>query len=238
MLEKGGVDILLLDINMPRLNGIDACSMWRQIEGGRQHLPIIGVTADATSETEMRCQNAGMDLRITKPVDAKLLLASIEHFCGNNDSAPGEVAALIAEDPMEVVIPISRESRPESDAIDPVQLEYLMSIGDTAFLQSMIEGFLEDVGQTIPPLRMAVEDNDVAAFRFCAHAFKSSGNNMGAKRLADLCGRLEKVTEADFVDQRLVYLDRIETELQMAVASLKTKVTDAPRSTATIARSR
>ena len=65
-LEKGGVDILLLDINMPRLNGIDACSMWRQIEGGRQHLPIIGVTADATSETELRCQNAGMDLRNTK----------------------------------------------------------------------------------------------------------------------------------------------------------------------------
>lgn len=219
-LEKGQVDILLLDVNMPRLNGIDACSMWRQIEGGRQHLPILGVTADATAETEQKCKNAGMDMRITKPVDAKLLLASIEQYCGGNASIQSDVDTITASDPFDVVVPISGQ-KVESDAIDPAQLDYLMSIGDSSFVQSMIEGFFEDIEQTLEPLRNSVRNDDVAEFRFCAHAFKSSGNNMGAKSLAQLCGRLEKVTEADFNEHRHVYLDKIEMELGRAIDALK-----------------
>lgn len=222
-LEQGGVDILLLDVNMPRLNGIDACSMWRQIEGGRQHLPIIGVTADATSETEQKCKNAGMDLRITKPVDAKLLLASIEQYCGGNGAEMAKTP-FVADDPMNVVVPISGSAKTRSGAIDQAQLDYLMSIGDRAFVQNMVEGFFEDVEQTLQPLRNAVDRGDVAEFRFCAHAFKSSGNNMGAKRLSELCGHLEKVTEADFAEHRFVYLDKIEHELAQAIDALKIEV--------------
>jgi two-component system, sensor histidine kinase RpfC len=61
----------------------------------------------------------------------------------------------------------------------------------------------------------------VTEFRFCAHALKSSGNNMGAKRLAELCGRLERVTEADFAEYREAYLREIEAELTLAVDALK-----------------
>ena len=218
-LERSSFDILLLDVNMPRLNGIDACAMWRQIEGGRQHLPIIGVTADATSETEIRCRNAGMDLRITKPIDAKLLLTKIEQFCSG--TAVGELnAAPSAPDPLNVVVPISGAVSHPPDAIDQGQIEYLMSIGDFSFVSSMIEGFFEDVGQTLEPLRQAAASNDVRAFRFCAHAFKSSGNNMGAKQLAALCSKLEKVTEPDFAEYRYAYLEKIEVELGRATEAL------------------
>jgi two-component system, sensor histidine kinase RpfC len=219
-LEQGGVDILLLDINMPRLNGIDACAMWRQIEGGRQHLPIIGVTADATLETEQRCLNAGMDMRITKPVDAKLLLAAIEQHCGDSGRMEQAVASAINER-SDVVVSFSGEKIPNSGAIDPVQIDYLFSIGDTAFVQSMIEGFFEDVEQIIEPLRLSVEAADVSEFRFYAHALKSSGNNMGAKRLASYCGQMEKISEPDFAQHRHAYLAKIEDELTQAVAALR-----------------
>jgi two-component system, sensor histidine kinase RpfC len=236
-LEKGGFDILLLDVNMPRLNGIDACSMWRQIEGGRQHLPIIGVTADATADTEQKCRNAGMDMRITKPVDAKLLLASIEQYCGDGGAPAIDTVALAADDPMDVVVPIKGGRKLSSDAIDPAQIDYLMSIGDNAFVLSMIDGFFEDVEQTLEPLRNAVEDSDVGEFRFCAHAFKSSGNNMGAKRLAQLCGKLEKITESDFSEQRFVYLGKVEHEVRLATDALKV-IASATSVTSTIAQSR
>ncbi len=219
-LEQTQFDILLLDVNMPRLNGIDACAMWRQIEGGRQHLPIVGVTADATSETEQRCKNAGMDTRLTKPVDSKVLLATIENFCGKSDDSSQPSVEGAAPDPLNVVVPLHCALPPIPDAIDPAQFEYLMSIGDANFVAGMIDGFFEDVEHTAEPMRKAVENNDVRKFRFCAHAFKSSGNNMGAKYLAALCGKLEKITEADFAEHRHAYLEKIEYELDRALSAL------------------
>ena len=219
-LEGSAFDILLLDVNMPRLNGIDACAMWRQIEGGRQHIPIIGVTADATSETEYRCKNAGMDLRLTKPVDAKLLLATIDQYC--NETAVADHGGVdLPVDPLNVVVPLNGGKSDLSSAIDKTQIDYLLSIGDVNFVASMIEGFFEDVTQIEKPLRLAIEQGDVREFRFCAHAIKSSTNNMGAKYLAALCGKFEKITEADFAEHRHAYLDKIESEIARAVDALR-----------------
>ncbi len=219
-LEHSHFDILLLDVNMPRLNGIDACVMWRQIEGCRQHIPIIGVTADATSETKLRCENAGMDMRLTKPIDARMLLATIEQYC-NADSKTEIQSAAPVDDPLNVVVPFNGGRTAVPDAIDQTQLEYLQSIGDSTFVAGMIESFFQDVEQIQGPMRKAVEDNDVGQFRFYAHAFKSSGNNMGAKYLAAYCGKLEKVNEADFAEHRHAYLDKIEHEVSRATVALK-----------------
>lgn len=222
-MEKGGIDILLLDVNMPRLNGIDTCAMWRQIEGGRNHLPIIGVTADATTETEIKCRNAGMDMRITKPVDAHMLLNTIEKYCGGENDAQ-LVPPTLPIDPLNKVVSISGETPSAVAPIDDNQIRYLRSIGDQAFVNTMIEGFVEDVEQTLDPLRKAVADGDVSEFRFCAHAFKSSGNNMGAGSLSRLCSQLEKISEADFLEHRFIYLQKMEQEAAMAVDALKSDV--------------
>ena len=218
-MKKGGIDILLIDVNMPRLNGIDTCSIWRALEGGRNHLPIIGVTADATSETEIKCRNAGMDMRITKPVDAQILLNAIEKYCCVDTNGP-LIQQALPIDPLHKVAPIFGDVPSGGAPIDHGQIQYLLSIGDQAFLNTMIEGFVEDVEQTLGPLRKAVADGDVSEFRFCAHAFKSSGNNMGARSLSRLCGQLEKVSEAEFLEHRFIYLQEMEQEAATAVDAL------------------
>lgn len=222
-MKKGGIDILLIDLNMPRLNGIDTCSIWRQMEGEGNHLPIIGVTADATSETETKCQNAGMDMRITKPVDAEILLTTIEKYCCIDTNGP-LIQQALPIDPLHKVVPIFGDISSADAPIDHDQIQYLLSIGDRAFLNTMIEGFVEDVEQTLGPLRKAVADGDVSEFRFCAHAFKSSGNNMGARSLTRLCAQLEKVSEADFLEHRFSYLREMEQEAATAVDALKSDV--------------
>lgn len=209
-LEQGGIDILLLDINMPRLNGIEACSMWRQIEGGRSHIPIIGVTADATTETEQACLNAGMDMRITKPVDAKKLLAVIDEYV----DVPEAAGIADVSDPHEVIVPLKKggnTNRPPAINLD--QINYLRSIGDDRFVTEMIMGFMEDVRDTSSKIQQAVTGHDVQLFRFCAHAYKSSANNIGAQTLADICGKYEKITEGDFDQNVTRYMDRIAKEL-------------------------
>jgi two-component system sensor histidine kinase RpfC len=218
-MKKGGIDILLIDVNMPRLNGIDTCSIWRALEGGRNHLPIIGITADGTSETENKCLNAGMDMRITKPVHAQMLLNAIEKYCcaDTNEAAMHQSLPI---NPLHKVAPIFGDVPSAGAPIDKDQIQYLLSIGDQAFVNTMIEGFVEDVQQTLGPLRKAVAEGDVSEFRFCAHAFKSSGNNMGARSLSRLCGQLEKVSEADFLEHRFVYLQKMEQEAATAVDAL------------------
>ncbi len=196
-LEKDNYDILLLDVNMPRLDGITACKMWRQIEGGRQHLPIVGVTADATIETEERCLNAGMDLRLTKPVNAPLLLETIDSCCdgsGQSYDLPSPV-----QDPLGTVVALKGSSSVRLEtSIDRAQIEYLLTIGDQSFVDEMIESFFTDAIESLETLNQSVIHHDLNEFRFAAHAIKSCSNNIGAKMMAALCGKLEKITEAEF----------------------------------------
>ncbi len=206
-LEEGNFDVLLLDVNMPRLNGIDAASMWRQIEGGRNHLPIIGVTADATTETEARCLAAGMDIRITKPFDAQHLLLLIDTYTAENSY---NASSATAEDPFAVVVSIAGQQNSEAAIIDPTQINYLHSIGDQAFVDEMISSFLMDIDETIDTMRVAVTLNDLHQFRFAAHAFKSSGQNIGASKLSQLSAKLEHVTENEFATESARYLKKIE----------------------------
>jgi two-component system, sensor histidine kinase RpfC len=219
-LEQQSFDIVLLDVNMPRLNGIDACSMWRQREGDRSHLPIVGVTADATSETEIRCLSAGMDLRLTKPINAKLLLATIDKFCGT--AVPGYDQQEFAPPPLdEPVAPISSDELTEKSSIDATHIGYLRSIGGDVFVADMIESFVEDARECLATMQNAIDNGDADQFRFSAHGFKSSSNNIGAMRLSSICARLENVSDANFCVDRLTFLENVESELSNVLDNLE-----------------
>lgn len=218
-LEKGGFDIVLLDVNMPRLNGIDAARMWRQIEGGRSHVPIVGVTADATMETEERCLAAGMDLRLTKPVNAPLLLATIDNCCGGNDTLSLPAAA---EDPLTTVIPLHRAHNADADhAVDPAHVDYLRTIGDESFIADMIDSFFADATESLESLKRSVAQGDAAQFRFAAHAMKSCSNNIGATLLGATCAKLEKITEGEFHDAGAGHVATVEDRYARAEAELR-----------------
>lgn len=219
ILEQQTFDIVLLDVNMPRLNGADACIMWRQIEGGRAHLPIVGVTADATSETETRCLNAGMDLRLTKPVNAKLLLSTIDSLCAKAEDQPG---IALVDDPLQKIVAISGEKLViETDSLDADHINYLRSIGGDGFLADMIDGYFDDVQESLATMQNAVNDADAHQYRFAAHAFKSTSNNIGAKNLAAICASLEKISEADFIADGAHFLRKVEAELATVRSELQ-----------------
>jgi two-component system, sensor histidine kinase RpfC len=218
-LEKGGFDIVLLDVNMPRLNGIDASRMWRQIEGSRSHIPILGVTADATSETEQRCLDAGMDERLTKPVNAKILLETIQRHCHNAD-APAVLPQKL-DDPLNIVTSINSEPKVSNDTvIDQAQIKYLRDIGDDQFVCDMINGFRCDIEESFDDLETSIRQADPAQFRFASHAIKSCSNNIGARMLASLCTRFEQISEHEFHAKGAEYLVRVKTEISAVMQAL------------------
>jgi two-component system, sensor histidine kinase RpfC len=216
-LEDRPFDILLLDVNMPRLNGIEACSMWRQIEGRGAHMPIIGVTADATAETESRCLAAGMDTRLTKPIDAKLLLSTIEKYTENSNLQIPEMQNYAQASNIKKLHGFKETIEPE---LDMAQLNYLKSIGNDRFLQEMIDSFFEDINDVITPLAQSVKEQNVQQFRFYAHAIKSSSNNIGALKLVALSEKLERATEADILEFGTEYLVEVEKKLALVKQEL------------------
>lgn len=216
-LEKYSFDIVFLDVNMPNIGGIECCKLWRQIEGPRNPIPIIGLTADSTSETEKKCLDAGMDLRLTKPIEAGLLLDTVAEQTGNfleagslagTKEAPGDV------DPFNVVRAIGSKPADNTEPpIDAAQMNYLKSIGDESFVQSIVDAYIEDSMDIMAAFEQAVETSNVEDFRFQAHAFKSGANNVGASKLSGICSHLEVITEIDFTNRRLEYLAEVKQEV-------------------------
>tara|TARA_R110000824_G_scaffold195149_1_gene377825 strand:- start:1502 stop:4024 length:2523 start_codon:yes stop_codon:yes gene_type:complete len=222
-LEKGTFEIVFLDVNMPVMGGIECCRLWRQIEGPRKHIPIIGLTADSTEDTEKKCLDAGMDLRMTKPIEARELIEVIASQTANN---VGQAQEKTDSDPLEVVSNLNgQKSRPDTPAIDPAQLDYLLSIGDEAFVQSIIEAYLEDADEILIAFKKSIDDRSVDDFRFHAHAFKSGAANVGATHLVETCSKLEVIGERDFKNRRFEYLAKIErqvTDIRKCLALVST----------------
>ncbi|QJB68053.1 response regulator [Parasphingorhabdus halotolerans] len=215
-LEADAFDLVFLDVNMPSLGGIECCKLWRQIEGPRNHIPIIGLTADSTEETEKKCLNAGMDLRITKPVETGSLLKVIAQHTNHlrSGNSGNNFVDRPVSDPFNVVQSI--DGTYDVDAISPIdetQMEYLASIGDSDFVQSIVQSYLEDNIAILSAFKSSVEQENIAEFRFQAHAFKSGANNVGALGLSEICSKLEVITQPDFDSRRHEYLSLVETEL-------------------------
>ena len=82
-MHKHAYDIVFMDINMPNMDGLEATREWRKLEPEQRALPIIALTAKATSEDRQHCMDAGMNDFITKPISVKQLENVIHEYCDN-----------------------------------------------------------------------------------------------------------------------------------------------------------
>jgi len=78
-LKSGGIDLVLMDVSLPDMNGLDATRIIKQNDA-LKHIPVLALTAHAMANDERACLNAGCDAYLTKPIDDDLLLQRISHF--------------------------------------------------------------------------------------------------------------------------------------------------------------
>ncbi|MFQ5519032.1 MAG: response regulator [Mariprofundus sp.] len=83
-LQAGGIDLILMDVSLPDMNGLEATRLIRQDEsvreGERRHIPVLALTAHAMANDERACLDAGCDAYLTKPIDDDLLLQRIAFY--------------------------------------------------------------------------------------------------------------------------------------------------------------
>ena len=177
-LERGAFDVVLMDVQMPEMGGLEATAAIREREradGG--HLRIVAMTAHAMKGDRERCLAAGMDGYLSKPIEPSLLYASLEHQV--HAIGPAGAAATSGA----------------PAASSPVDLERLMRRlgGDKELLMEVVRLFLDDCPVRVAAIKAAVDSRDGALIRTTAHALKGAAATLSAHKLFDSARTLERL---------------------------------------------
>jgi PAS domain S-box-containing protein len=198
-LERGTVDAILMDVQMPEMGGLEATAAIRareQASGGR--LPIIAMTAHAMKGDRERCLEAGMDDYVSKPVKPSDLYAALERAVprgAGHEAAPVSAATIVP------VAPVPMAGGADDPPVDRAQLLERLE-GDTALMEEIIHLYHESCPELVNDLKDSVSRRDAGAIYRAAHSLKGMVAHFGApaatQALIDIeamgrAGRLEEL---------------------------------------------
>jgi PAS domain S-box-containing protein len=177
-------DLVLMDCQMPLLDGYEATERIRALPGEVSRIPIVALTAHALREDLDRCLAVGMNDCITKPFRGEVLQSKLERWLGS--AAPGPGSGPLPFTP-------SVPPEPSEAALDPRQLESLLDMcrdSGPGFVAGLVDQFRRQ--PYLEDLRGALERGDRALMRARAHGLKGTSSLLGAQFLPRLCDQLER----------------------------------------------
>jgi CheY-like chemotaxis protein len=204
--QKERFDLILMDVQMPEMDGFSATMAIREWEAAQgRRTPIVAMTAHAMKGDRERCLAAGMDHYISKPIRSQELFAAIEGLF-NPTRAPKVVGPLPAA---------------EADSRINWQAALATVGGDRRLLEEMVNMFLVEAPRLLAEARRSAADGDPAALRRSAHTLKASLRYIGAEMTAIRAGQLEQQATASDLANAGPRIDTLEQELQQIVPLLK-----------------
>jgi two-component system sensor histidine kinase/response regulator len=221
LVERERFDLILMDVQMPELNGLEATALIRQREaavesgewspppgsslaphpGGPRRLPIIAMTAHTLRGDRERCLAAGMDDFVSKPMKTEDLLAAIGRVIGHAPapSAPPPSAPTTAP---------------------PVDLPAALrtAAGDAELLRELVEIFSADYPQRLADLREALRTNDARRLERTSHALKGALGSLGATEATSLAAKLEAIGRDQQLSRAPALVDDLAAEIDRIMA--------------------
>jgi PAS domain S-box-containing protein len=202
-LERKPYDVVLMDVQMPELDGLDAtrriCERWPAETRPR----IVAMTANALPEDREACFAAGMDDYVAKPIRAEELAAALKRARPRS----------------------TEDGRENGDMkLDQSALRNLRDLGGDDFLGEVIDAFLGDAPELLATLRRSLDGQNNEELRRAAHTLKSNGATLGAEQFAELCRALEQRAKNGELEGAEELVERIDTEyrpLEQALSALR-----------------
>ena len=227
--KHSGPDLVMLDVDMPALDGFAVCREIRRHEqqcGHARVLPIVAITANALQGDREACLAAGMDDYLSKPFTQQDLghtiarwitlprAASVHHSEAPQAQTPRET-------PPEATPPSA--APPAGQPLNRQALENIRALsradGD-ALLERVILAFTSETPRQLAAMREAIAGADAEALRKVAHSLKSGSANVGADALAQLCKDMEKLGRANSTEGAAGMLQDMEREFLAVRESL------------------
>jgi CheY-like chemotaxis protein len=214
-LERQPYDLVLMDIQMPEMDGLEASRQVRQRLSEDRQPRIVALTANAMVEDREACRQAGMDDYLSKPVQVKELHAALLRCADwrqQREPAPPTAKASAAAAPAAV------------EVLDADTLESLRQMGamtGTNVVLDLLTLFRSEAPPLVEKLKTAVAAADAEQLKAAAHSLKGAAANLGAKALAAVCLELEKLGRAATVQGAAERLPDVEKQLELVCAALE-----------------
>jgi CheY-like chemotaxis protein len=206
MLERHDFDLVLMDVQMPEMDGFEATDAIRAKERrtGR-HMPIIAMTAHALKGDRERCLEAGMDDYVAKPIHAKQLFETIDTvISGESGSSAQSVKA-----------PAGGKGVNWPDVLNT------MFSGDRQTLRVVVEAALEECPRMAAEVRQAVADGDAKALKLAAHKLKGALRYFGPTEVSEHALGLERMAENANLEDASGILGKLEHAMRGLTKSLE-----------------
>jgi CheY-like chemotaxis protein/HPt (histidine-containing phosphotransfer) domain-containing protein len=214
--KRSSYDLIIMDIEMPHMDGFTATRAIREIEKrllgdgihrANGHIPIIAMTGHAIEGFRERCLDAGMDDFITKPVFRDELISIVKKW----------LPARSIEDVVPVIINKNNTLTTGSsiyDANPPLNFNRALDEfdGDKVLLMKLINGFIDIARGQINIIRKAISDGDMEIVRREAHSIKGGSANLTAMELSKIALGLEKTAKTGTKEESMDLLSRLEQE--------------------------
>jgi PAS domain S-box-containing protein len=235
--ESQPFDLVLMDVQMPQMDGLEATRQIRQRERqtGR-HVPIIAMTARAMRGDRETCLSAGMDGYVSKPVRKRELYHAIAPFFTDEPDVAG------TEESGTLLVPTASGRRPEegdsrsvnadavsaarrNDAVSSTVLNWDTALrtvgGDRQLLRDVIDECRSEVPDLLTGIRAAVEQRDAAAVGRLAHTLRGSGRTFGAHDVLDRARQLEQTAEAGDLSRAVEQFTGLQAAAERMLAELE-----------------
>jgi len=189
-LPEGSFDLILMDLQMPEVGGIEATAAIRELEKNREtRIPIVAMTAHAIKGDQEKCLAAGMDDYVSKPIDAERLFSVLETILQKQPTASGSSAR--PEGPSSEVAPVRNETASQQIAAFDPQAALKRAGNDSELLRELADLFLADSPILVRELNRAWVNRDWEKLARGGHRLKGAAANFDADPLSSLGARLE-----------------------------------------------
>jgi signal transduction histidine kinase/CheY-like chemotaxis protein/HPt (histidine-containing phosphotransfer) domain-containing protein len=215
-LDQAAYDVILMDVQMPEIDGLEASRVICARLAASERPRIIAMTAEAMQGDRDKCLAAGMDDYIVKPVTLDRLAAALAKCRPLAAATAPEAAAA----PPVKKLRIAAGTALDRDVLDQLRED----LGGTAALREVIRSFLDQTPSVLSTLRDAVERADVPSIRRAAHMIKGTSSTLGARALSEQCAEIERIGQSGYISDAGSRVIAVEASYRTIEAALKAEI--------------